>query len=306
MADEQQAIAPEPALETASEPEVVVKDEPELIPEPGEELDGQEDGTEGTEPPAPEFVEIEWDDGNKYSIPKALEAGILKNKDYTTKTQETAAIRKQLESREVEITQRLKATDEELELRSQARFIESEIDRFKDFGWPQYQEALRVDPLAAQEAWAYAQSLREQKAGITEQLNQANSKRSEAAQQDLAKRFQDTLAAAPKIIPGWSPETANKTLDELLSYATSEGIPEQVLKDNWGPQLLKLLHRARIGESLLTKQATAPRPAQTVVPQPLKTVGGNSTPTTRGDLASLDMEAYIAARRKGVGGKPLR
>lgn len=305
MEGEDLSIAPS-GPETATAPEATtettVANEPERIPSPEEALSEQQ--TEEAPQVEDDSVEIEWDDGNKYRIPKALESGILKNKDYTTKTQETAALRKQLESREVEITQRLKATDEELEYRSQARFIESELERFKDFGWPQYQEALRVDPLAAQEAWAYAQSLREQKAGITEQLNQAQTKRSEAAQQDLAKRFQDTLAAAPKIIPGWTPETADKTLDELLKFATSAGIPEQVLKDNWSPVLLKLIHRAHVGEKSL--QSTVPKPASTVVPQPLRTVNGNKSAPTSGDLASLDMEAYVAARKKGVGGKALR
>jgi hypothetical protein len=32
-------------------------------------------------------------------------------------------------------------------------------------------------------------------------------------------------------------------------------------------------------------------------------VNGSKSATTSGDLGSLDMEAYAAARRKGVGGK---
>jgi hypothetical protein len=78
-----------------------------------------------------------------------------------------------------------------------------------------------------------------------------------------------------------------------------------VLEANWSPQLLKLLHRAHLGHNLLTKQATAPKlPTPTV--QPLQTVAGTKSAPTSGDLGSLDMEAYVAARKKGVGGKPLR
>ena len=165
---------------------------------------------------------------------------------------------------------------------------------------------LAVDPLGAQEAWAYAQNLREVKAGISDQLKTAESRRTETAQQAFAKRVQDTLAEATKIIPGSTPETVSKTIGELAEWAHSRGIPEQTLKANWSPQLLDLLYHAKLGHNLRTKQAAAPRPIPTVVPQPLKTVGGGKPATTSGDLASLDMEAYVAARRKGVGGKPLR
>jgi hypothetical protein len=308
MEGEDLSIAPTPELETAPEPqaipETIPTDEPERIPSPEEAFSDQQEAEAA--PIEDETVEIDWDDGKKYKIPKALEPGILKNKDYTQKTQAVSAKEKTLEAKEAQIEERLQATDEELSVRAQVRYVDAELERFKDFGWPQYQEALRVDPLAAQEAWAYAQSLREQKAGLADQLKTAESKRTEVAQQSFAKRVQDTLAEATKIIPGSTPETVRKTIGELADWAHSRGIPEQTLKANWSPQLLELLYHAKIGHGLLTKQATAPKPAQTVVPQPLKTVGGNTTPATRGDLGSLDMEAYVAARKKGVGGKPLR
>jgi hypothetical protein len=308
MADEEMAIASAPELETAPEPqatpETIPADEPERIPSPEEAFSEQQEAEAA--PIEDETVEIDWDDGKKYKIPKALEPGILRNKDYTQKRQADAEFHKTLEAREAQIEERLQATDEELAVRAQVKYVDAELERFKDFGWPQYQEALRVDPLAAQEAWAYAQSLREQKAGLADQLKTAESKRTEVAQQSFAKRVQDTLAEAPKIIPGSTPETVGKTIGELADWAHSRGIPEQTLKANWSPQLLELLYHAKIGHGLLTKQATAPKPAQTVVPQPLKTVSGNTTPATRGDLGALDMEAYVAARKKGVGGKPLR
>ncbi len=306
MEGEDLSIAPAelatPAIEPQATTEPTVTDEPERILSPEEAAEI----ADGEPMPEDDSVEIEWDDGNKYRIPKALESGILKNKDYTTKTQAVSERQKALDAQQAQIEERLQATDEELTLRAQSRYLDAELERFKDFGWEQYQAASRVDPLAAQEAWVYAQSLRDQKAGLTAQLTQAESKRTEAAQQSFAKRVQDTLAEAPKIIPGWTPETGNKVIGELVNWANSRGVPEQALKANWSPQLLDLIYHAKIGHTLLTKQATAPKPAQTVVPQPLKTVNGNKSAATSGDLGDLDMEAYVAARRKGVGGKPLR
>lgn len=306
MEGEDLSIAPSgpetaPATEAVTTPETTVADEPQRIPGPEEVI------PEGAElEPVDDFDDYEYD-GKTFKAPRTLKEKLSRldsmDKDYTTKSQSNAELRKALDAREAHVEERLKATDEELNVRSQLRFVDAELERFKDFGWPQYQEALRVDPLGAQEAWAYAQNLRDQKAGLSEQLKQAETKRSEVAQQDFAKRVQDTLAEATKIIPGSTPETVGKAIAELADWAHSRGIPEQALKSNWSPQLLDLLYHAKVGHGLLTKQATAPKPAQTVVPQPLKMVGGGKPAATSGDLATLDMEGYVAARRKGVGGR---
>lgn len=306
MEGEDLSIAPSgpetaPATEAVTTPETTVADEPQRIPGPEEVI------PEGAElEPVDDFDDYEYD-GKTFKAPRTLKEKLSRldsmDKDYTTKSQSNAELRKALDAREAHVEERLKATDEELNVRSQLRFVDAELERFKDFGWPQYQEALRVDPLGAQEAWAYAQNLRDQKAGLSEQLKQAETKRSEVAQQDFAKRVQETLSQATKIIPGSTPETVGKAIAELADWAHSRGIPEQALKSNWSPQLLDLLYHAKVGHGLLTKQATAPKPAQTVVPQPLKMVGGGKPAATSGDLATLDMEGYVAARRKGVGGR---
>lgn len=305
MADEELAIAPS-GPETATAPEATTEptivDEPQRIPGPEEVI--PDDGAASE--PVDDFDDYEYD-GKALKVPKTLKEKLSRldsmDKDYTTKSQSNAEFRKTLDAREAHVEERLKATDEELNVRSQLRQVDAEIERFKDFGWNEYQAALRQDPLAAEEAWAYKQHLTQQKSGLTDQLKQAEGKRTEVAQQDFAKRVQDTLAEATKIIPGSTPETVGKAIAELADWAHSRGIPEQALKSNWSPQLLDLLYHAKVGHGLLTKQATAPKPAQTVVPQPLKMVGGGKPAATSGDLATLDMEGYVAARRKGVGGR---
>lgn len=307
MEGEDLSIAPSgpetaPATEAVTTPETTVVDEPQRIPGPEEVI--PDDGAASE--PVDDFDDYEYD-GKALKVPKTLKEKLSRldsmDKDYTTKSQSNADLRKTLETREAQIEERLKATDEELNVRSQLRQVDAEIERFKDFGWNEYQAALRQDPLAAEEAWAYKQHLTQQKSGLTDHLKQAEGKRTEVAQQDFAKRVQETLSQATKIIPGSTPETVGKAIAELADWAHSRGIPEQALKSNWSPQLLDLLYHAKVGHGLLTKQATAPKPAQTVVPQPLKMVGGGKPAATSGDLATLDMEGYVAARRKGVGGR---
>ena len=303
MEGEEPTIAPTelatPAIETPATTEPEIVDEPTRILDP-EEVSQEQDG----EPQEPEFepTEIEWDDGKKYVIPKAIESGILKNKDYTTKTQEAAALRKQLESRETEITQRLEATEAELDARAEMRTVSAQLAEYAQLTAQDWQYHMQQDPLGTQQAKLQYDMLRDRKAELEGTLSKATTERDQKAQQGLAKRVEETVSEAPKIIPGWSAAPADKTIRELVTFAQSEGIPDQVLQDNWSPQLLKLLHRAHLGHNLLTKQTSAPKPV-VVPPQPLQTVAGKSSPMNRSDLGSADMETYVALRKKGVGGK---
>jgi hypothetical protein len=309
MEGEQPTIAA-PELETAIEAPVTTTeettqvDEPERIPSPEEA--SEETQTAELAPVEDDSVEIEWDDGKKYKIPKAIEGGILKNKDYTQGKQKLADLRREVEAKEADATKRLEATEAELDARAELRSVSAQLAEYAKLKAEDWQFHLQQDPLGTQQAKLQMDMLKERKAELEGTLSKATSERTEKAQQALAKRVQDTLSEAPKIIPGWTPENSAKTIGELVSFAQSEGIPDQVLQDNWSPQLLKLLHRAHLGHNLLTKTTTAPKPTPTVVPKPLETVNGTKSAPTSGDLGSLDMEAYVAARRKGVGGKPLR
>lgn len=297
MADEQEAIAATPEQGTAIEApaDVIATEEPERIPDPLEASGEQQEG----EPEAIEEVEIDWDDGKKYRIPKALEAGILKNKDYTTKTQETAAIRKALEAEKSAIEERLKATDAELDDRAALRTIKSQLEAYDKLTPADWSAHEAQDPLGTQQHWRNYQLLQRQASEAQARLDATTKQRTEAAQQDFAKRVQDTLAHVSKL-PGANADT----IKQLVDFANECGIPEEAIKSNWSPLFAELLFNARIGVTARQKQA-APKPMPTAV-QPLETVGGKSTPGARVDLATADMDAYVAARKQGVGGKPLR
>lgn len=308
MSDEQEPIAsaelPTPA---ASEPEVdtTTEEAPEtpvdIDPESTEADDT--DAGETAEAPEPEFVTITGDDGVEYQVPKALDGMFLKNKDYTTKTQTVAEKAKELEQREAAIAQQAEATDAELEARATLKHVKSEMERFEAFDFAQYQQARQTDPMGADEAWAYKQHLKEQHAALEGTLSKATNERTEKAQQDLAKRVQETLEAATKIIPGVTAENRTATIEKLVNFAHSKGISEQVIKANWSPTFLALLHEAQIGSQVIAKQSAA-RPAAPKAPiAPLATVKTASAPAASRSLADLangdDMEAYAAARSSG-------
>jgi hypothetical protein len=119
MADEQETIAQEPAVEQPAivEQEEPVKVEDESLAEP----EAEQAPEEGAEPqPGEEAEELETVDydGKQYQVPKALKAGIMMQADYTRKTQEVAEQRRELESRSQQIAQQAQASEEELTARA--------------------------------------------------------------------------------------------------------------------------------------------------------------------------------------------
>lgn len=302
MADEAAPVAAPieqaaPAIETAVIEDVtaIPADETERIPAPGEEQasvegDGQQDdlGDEDDE------LEFGYE---KYKVPKKLKEAVETWRAATTKKeQEVAERRKALDA---EHEQRSTATDDELRDRAVLIGLNSRLEEYKGVDWV---TLARTDPVAYNEHQAIYGQLKQAAEETNASLTAKQTERTQTAERDLANRVEETLKFAQQKIPGFKPEL----IGTLVEFAQSEGIPEAAIKANWSPSLLNLLHKAHIGNLTLQKQSNLPKPAPAIPLTPLTTVSGKSTPAARTDLASASMEDYVAARRAGVGGKPLR
>jgi len=262
------------------------------------------------QPEAPEREQETEDDGldelefgfKKYRVPKELKSDVEEWRKATTQKEQTVA--EQRKALEADRLKQAAASDAELEARAELKGVKAQLEQYSKLTPQDWQYHSQNDPLGTQQAQLQWMALKDRAAQLEGVVTNAASERAGAAQQDLAKRVQETLAAAPKIIPGWKAETADTTIKELVEFAQSEGVSDQVLQDNWSPQFLKLLHRARIGTLTIEKQATAapkPPPQPTLVP--LEKVTGKSTPgasKTLNDVAKTgDMESYVALRKAG-------
>jgi hypothetical protein len=280
MADDEDAIAP--ALETASEGQEQIETELETgddqQPEDGEPLGEDED---------------ELDFGfEKYRVPKKLKEAVeALRSDATNKHQTAAARQRALDERETALTQQAEATEAELDAKAGLRTINREIERLKDYDFAAYQQHYRQDPMPAGELWAYKQDLMAQKAELEGTLGKAATERTEKAQQDFAKRVQQTLAEAPKIIPGFKPEAIGKIAEFL---ERDIGLDEQTIKNNWSPKLLKLAHLANLGLELSKKAAA--KPAVVSQAQPLTTVSTRTPPNTGRLRDDMPIEEWTKAR----------
>lgn len=294
MADEQESIAPDeldtPAIEEEQDP--TTNDnltEEDLAPE-----ESQPEGEEQEEAPV-EYAEIERN-GKRYQVPKELESEFMMQGDYTKKTQEVAEKRRELEAFEERVKQQAQVSEEELHERATLVNVTSQLQQYQTVDWDALQDE---DPMAAQKHWRTFQTLEKQYAQLSGNLQQRQEVRTREAQQETAKRIEETRAFAQKSIPGWSPELDSK----IQEFVESKGISKAVLAPLLTPQAYEILHLAYVGSKALNKTATAPKPQTTAAaPKPLTTVAAKGGAVSK-DIAEMSMDEYAAHRRRQMANK---
>lgn len=266
----------------------------ETLLEPGEEPSPEE-----ASPAEVEYVEIDWDDGNKYQVPKALQEGFLKRKDYTEKSQANATTKKELAAERERIAAREQSIEAETESRAELFGINAELKKYEDVDWRQW---FQQDPGAVQEHKLYVEQLEKRKAAAEGRLKEVQTTRSREAQQDYAKRVEDTKAFAETKIQGWSPEVDNKIQAFVTDTFRRHGMEDQAIQKfvatNLGPAFYDLAHKAWVGEQTLSKPTTPPKLTSIA---PLQTVRAGASPAAGKTLAELaksdDVTAYVETRR---------
>lgn len=277
MTDEQDPFADElnsPAIEA---------EEPMDIDAEAAALAGQAEQTEQ----AQEFETIEFD-GKQYQVPAALKGGFLMQADYTRKTQELAEQRRGLEDVASHVRQQAQASEEEITSRAALVALDTALEQYAQLDWNQL---AANDPSGAQHHWMRYQTLKEQRGQLAEDLHHRQGWRAQMAQQETARRFEETQDFARRHIKGWSPE-----LDlQIIEFARSKGATDQNLRDAMSPLVYNLLHLARIGEQALNK-TTAPKASTARTARPLSMVGGRSSPSAGKSLHDMSMEEYAEHR----------
>ena len=292
MADEQ---------ETIESPELEAAIEVEQDPTTNDNLTEEDVSPEESQPeveavePAVEYAEIERG-GKKYQVPKELESEFLMHGDYTKKTQEVAAQRKELEALQERVNQQAQFTEEELTERATLVNIKSQLEQYQNVDWDALENE---DPMSAQRHWRTFQTLKEQQAQLAQNLGQRQEHRTREAQQDIAKRIEETKAFAQEKIKGWTPELDVKILD----FTQKMGIDKTAIQQAMNPQVYNVLYHAMVGFQALNKTATAPKPQTTTPPlKPLTTVSASGGTVSK-DIAEMNMEEYAAHRRRQMANK---
>lgn len=291
MADEQESIA-EVEAETPIEQEVETEQPVDLdAPETA-----VEEAAEPNEAPAvveeDDEEEFDWN-GKKVKGPKGLKDGLMMQADYTKKTQETAALRKELEQGREALTQQFKASDEEMNARATLIGIDTDLKSYENVDWDKWEAE---DLFAAQAGFRKYQQLQAARGQVTNYLGERQKTRTEQAQQETVKRLQETRQYAETQIKGWTPEVDAK----VTEFATKElGFDWDTLKQAYNPAIYRALHLAWLGHQAINQKPATPNAKPS--PEPLKVVAAKANVPARKSLGEMSMEEYVAARKAGRG-----
>lgn len=256
------ASEPETTEDKPSEaPQTLSEDDTEeIVEDEGVEAANDDDASEGdSEPesedaPESEFVEVEFD-GRLYEVPQELKDALLRQSDYTTKTQEVSAQRKQAEIQLAQVeqaAQRFELSEKLMPKIMEAQMKAAEAEQYQayltqyinspDFS-SQTVEQIREKIRQSQHE---AQQIAQQVQAEQQELQQAQ----EQAHAELLKKGTEVLNEK---IPNWG-EASQK---QLMDYGLGSGFSEQELRQLVDPREVEVLWKASQYDALQAGKSQA-------------------------------------------------
>ena len=204
---------------------------------------------EQTAEPDEEDVEYE---GKQYKVPAELKDALLRQADYTRKTQEVAEVRRQAEAVARQAQEVHQFNQQNLQEVAAVLAIDQQLAQFSQVDWNALADA---DPAQAVKLDHQFRDLQAQRAQIEYQVTQKQSEFQQRQQQEAARQLEEGRRVLEREIPGWGADKAQ----ELFLFGKSYGIPEQLLGTLNMPVLVKALHDLKQYHQLKEKATTKPK-----------------------------------------------
>ena len=272
----------------AETPELAQSDAPEAQPTEQPETDQSSDDapdldTQGTDP---EFEEVEYE-GKRYALPKELKDALLRQSDYTRKTQELA--RRDEQSTAEIAAEKARIEADRANFQAAARLVALD-DRLQQFANVDWQALSQSDPVAAQQQFFQYQQLKDARGGLVAQIQQHESQRALQEREATARAMQQANEVLGREIKGWSPEVAK----ELRAVAKSLGADDKSVDSIREPWIVKALYAQKVLSETTAKAQAKPPPPPAV---PVKTVTGGPQKATV-DVNKMSIDEYMRHERK--------
>lgn len=273
-----------PADDVLNDPDArhVAKDEPQ------EAAQEEQVAEETVEPAVAEEVapvdESEVDlDGEVFKLPKKVADAVLKNKDYTQKTQEVASIRRIVEDQKQYMEAAAAIHEQTTEVRQQLSSLEVQAKQLADLNWG---ELWQSDPARAGPLHAYRTTLQEQIAAKRGELQGAEQRAAQAFQAHKAKQLELGQAELERRLGG---KKLADVRSDLAQAAQRYGFGESEMMS---PAAMHALARAMEMDRL---QASAPAVAKKVAQaKPMQ------APAARSSQTAANVSAVDALKAKAI------
>jgi len=240
------------------------------VEEPKEEVEAEEEVTEEEYKPDPkpvvegddekspdEMVEFEWD-GQMIEAPPAIAEALMRNKDYTEKTQDIAVQRKELEVQ----SGNLKRVNSQYEFAMQvqddvlrAHQLEGQVEQARAYLRDNLDGMTATDITKIQLAMDETRLERDR---IIAGVNVKNTEFQQAHEQTLKELVVKSTEVLRQKIPGWDDSHEGQIKD----YALSQGIPEQTYESVIDPIEKLILYKAMQYDALKSGVTSAVKTVQ--------------------------------------------
>lgn len=215
------------------------------------------------------FEEIDFE-GETFKVPPKLKEGLLRQADYTKKTQEVAELRKATEVRAQTLEQTAQRQMEFAQDIAQLGALNGRLEPFNQVpDWPSY---IRQGGAQAQADYAEYQALVHQRDRFANELGNKVQQKQAEEQRETAKQIEASRAELAKHIKGYTPEIVSKLVPVGERFGFSS---EEIRQAESDPRSIRVLHRLMELEDALSKQKTASTIAQGQTTKPVPTIRGS-------------------------------
>lgn len=242
-----------------------------------QELSLETDGEDRDDGAGNDSAEIEHE-GQVYRVPKALKGAFLMHADYTRKTQDVAEQRRAVAERDQTLRRRAQVHYEHATEVGRVLAHNEALAPYEQLDW---QSLAAGNPDHAQALWSQYVQLRNQRDGAVSHLQTKLAHWQQANAVETARRIEESRTILSRDIKEWSQDLYGK----LKEFGVREfGFTPEEVASAIDPRLIKVLHRAMIGDQAMRRTAASARAAEQDGVRPLPQVG-NSASATRWDPA---------------------
>ncbi len=222
-----------------------------------------------------ETEELEWD-GKKWVLPKdavaTLKPALLRQGDYTKKTQEIADARRALDADREGFSKQTEAQKTHFQAATKLAGLDERLGEYAKVNW---QELYQANPdLYQQHRIAYDQ-LKDQRDAVARDFSDKERQRAENENRERGNQVQKVQAEIARLIPEWTP--GNDVDLKLTRYGTDLGLSKEdmahaILRNPKFALIIKQLHDY---DEAAKKQKTQQTFQKTQQAAPVTRVGGN-------------------------------
>lgn len=233
----------------------------EAVEEEVEDVEADEDSDEPAQiDPTQVLLKVKVGDEEQEITADEAAKGYMRQADYTRKTQELAAARKEFAEKELPAVR-----DERAQYAQLIGQLRQTLEQMtpKEPNW----EQLRAeDPDRFAETWAAWDRREKQLASIRAEEQQAQARLAADQQQQFEAYLQEQAARLVEAIPELAvPEKAKPLKDSLVEYARGSGFTEEEISNVADHRSLLLLYKARLWDESQKRKQELPKAVQGVV-----------------------------------------